>query len=188
MVAISQQRLMTVEEFEAFCSQPENVDRLLELVEGEIVEKMPSLEHGSIVVKLSYYLFAYVQQHDIKGFVATEASHRPPEGKHNVRLPDLSFTSKARVPEVVKKGSVPQMPDLAVEVKSPDDSYLKLRDKADFYLKNGVRMVWLIYPEKQIVEVYQPDSDIQLLTAEDTLEGGAVLPGFQLKVKDIFDI
>lgn len=36
----------TVEGFEAFLALPENRGRLFELVEGEIVEKMPTEEHG----------------------------------------------------------------------------------------------------------------------------------------------
>jgi Uma2 family endonuclease len=85
----------------------------------------------------------------------------------------------------VKKGSVPEMPDLAVEVKSPDDSLKLLRDKAHYYLANGTRLVWLVIPEKRLVEVYTPD-DEQILTEEDTLSGEDVLPGFTLPVRDIF--
>lgn len=76
-------------------------------------------------------------------------------------------------------------PDLAVEVKSPDDSLKKMTEKAAYYLANGVRMVWLIYPKMKLVEVLTPD-DRQLLNENDTLDGGSVLPGFTMAVRDIF--
>jgi len=72
------------------------------------------------------------------------------------------------------------------EIKSPDDTYMSLRDKAEYYVQHGCAMVWLIYPEKRIVEVYQPGTDIDLLVAGDTLSGGEVLPEFTLAVEVVF--
>lgn len=78
------------------------------------------------------------------------------------------------------------MPDLAVEVKSPNNTYIQLREKADFYIAHGCKMVWLVYPEKQLVEVYRAEHDIDILTAEETLLGYDVLPDFELLVSEIF--
>jgi hypothetical protein len=47
-------------------------------------------------------------------------------------------------------------------------------------------MVWLIYPEKRIVEVYEADKDLDLLVAGDILSGGAVLPDFTLALDTLF--
>ncbi len=77
------------------------------------------------------------------------------------------------------------MPDLAVEVQSPDQSDKFMVDKAAYYLANGVRMVWLIYPEKRLVEVLTPDARY-LLNDADALDGGDVLPGFSLPIGEIF--
>jgi Uma2 family endonuclease len=46
--------------------------------------------------------------------------------------------------------------------------------------------VWLIYPAKRLVEVYRQDADSDILTADDTLQDDAVLPGFVLSVHEIF--
>ena len=73
---------------------------------------------------------------------------------------------------------------MAVEIKSPDDNLRGLRAKAEFCLNTGVQLVWLVYPDQQLVEVYTPD-DEYILTAADTLSGGAVLPGFALPIRDI---
>jgi hypothetical protein len=76
------------------------------------------------------------------------------------------------------------MPHLAVEIKSPDDTYsMSMRDKAEYYVRHGCAMVWLIYPEKRIVEVHQPGKDIDLLVAGDLLSGGKFCRGLHYQWK-----
>jgi Uma2 family endonuclease len=77
------------------------------------------------------------------------------------------------------------MPDLAIEAQSPGQSDKFMADKATRYLQRGTRMVWLIYSEKRLVEVLTLTSR-QLLTEDGIIEGGDVLPGFTLRVADIF--
>jgi len=186
MVVPDKSRLYTVDEFEEFIARPENSDGLFELINGEIVEKVTTEEHSLIVGDLYLALRTFVDQHDL-GRVAFEVRRRVPGDQHNARQPDLEFTRKERLLPVVRKGAVPQMPDLAVEVKSPDDSLSKLREKAAYYLANGARLVWLVYPKKRLVIVLTPDSE-EILTEDDTLDGGDVLPGFTLPVRDIFRV
>ena len=78
------------------------------------------------------------------------------------------------------------MPDLAIEIKSPDDTIQEMRDTAAYYLANGSRLVWLVYPNYRLIEVYRLGADIQILGEEDTLTGGDVLPGFELPVREVF--
>lgn len=177
-------KLYTVDEFEQFLKQPENRDRLFELVNGEIVEKMPTEEHGIISLRIGSKLLIFSDANHL-GRVGVEIRHQTPEDRYNDRIPDVSFTVDTTAP-VVRQGAIPHFPDLAVEVKSPDDSYRQMRDKAAYYLTNGVKLVWLIYPEKRLVEVYPVEGDIQILNEADTLDGGDVLPGFSLRVSDIF--
>jgi Uma2 family endonuclease len=117
------------------------------------------------------------------GRVVMEVRHQTPGDTRNARIPDVSYTSGAE--ELVKHGSVPQMPLLAVEVKSPDDTLKALRDKARYYLANGTRIVWLIIPEKRLVEVYTLN-DEQILDVNGVLDGLEVLPGFKLPVQNVF--
>lgn len=179
----------TIEEFEQFIALPENDDRRFELIDGEIVEKVPTEEHGVIVSTVSGEIYVFLKQNPI-GRLAVEARHRTPEDRRNSRIPDIAFTRLERVLPITRKGAVPQMPDLAVEIKSPDDSVNLLRSKAAYYLANGARMVWLIFPEQRLVEVYRPDVDVLLLVdnemRHDMLDGGEVLPGFSLPLRDIF--
>jgi Uma2 family endonuclease len=178
------QKLITVDEFEAHIALPENSERLFELINGEIVEKMPTEEHMLIIGNIYLYVRLFSDKNDL-GRVAFEVRRKIPGDKHNARLPDLEFTSKERLLPVVKKGAVPQMPDLAVEVQTPDSSDKEMADKAAYYLANGVAMVWLIYPDRRIVEVITPD-ERHLLNEDGVIDGGSVLPDFKLAVRAIF--
>lgn len=190
MAALAVKTLFTVDEFEAFADAPENADRRFELIHGEIVEKVPTEEHGIIVLRLGSRLLGYLEMNQIGGYAGVEIRHQLPADRYNARMPDLSYR-KGGAP-VVTKGSVPQMPDLSVEVKSPDDKPRELREKASYYLTNGSRLVWLVYPETQTVEVCTLNAEgklqIQTRDAQSTLDGGDVLPDFRLAVSDIFRI
>jgi Uma2 family endonuclease len=175
---------ISIEEFEDFIAQPENADRLFELVNGEIVEKMPTEEHGLLAGRLYGEIYIFLKTHPL-GRVTIEVRHRAPDDNQNDRLPDVAFTSFERALPLVKKGAVPQMPDLVIEVKSPDDSTTKLREKALYYLKNGARLVWLVFPDRKEIEVYSENA-VQTLGLADLLDGGDILPGFSLALKDIF--
>ncbi|MEO8612893.1 MAG: Uma2 family endonuclease [Chloroflexota bacterium] len=180
---VVQKKLYTIDEYEAFIALPKNAERLFELISGEIVEKVPTQLHGVIAVKTTIRVGGFVEQHNL-GYVASEVRHQMPGDEHNARLPDISFYADTTTP-LVDRGAVPRMPDLAIEIKSPDDSMQEMSDKADYYLLNGSKMVWLIYPEKRLIEVRTPD-DRDLLTDQDILDGGDVLPGFRVTVSELF--
>jgi Uma2 family endonuclease len=100
-------------------------------------------------------------------------------------MPDAAYISKERLPTEPER-EVIGPPDLAVEVKSPRDSKRELRKKAEKYLEYGTRMVWLVFPDDELVEVYVHDEDVITVSGDAILEGRDVLPGFQLPVRDIF--
>ena len=177
-----EQKLVTLAEFEAFLAQ--HSEGLYELIHGEIVEKVPTQEHGVIATKLSARLLVFMEDNGIQGHVAVEARFRPIDDDQNDRLPDVSVHLTDQPP--IKIGAVVGMPNLAIEVKSTNDTYSLMRDKAAYYIENGCQIVWLVYPEKKIVEVYQPEQDLDMLVVGDMLDGGTVLPGFSLAVSAIF--
>ncbi|MBI5667178.1 MAG: Uma2 family endonuclease [Chloroflexi bacterium] len=182
---VVERKLHTVEDLEAFAALPENRDRRFELINGEMVEKVPTQEHGLLALKFGSRLLLFVEQNKL-GRVGVEIRHQLPDDPHNALLPDISFYADVATP-IVTRGAVPRLPDLVVEIKSPDDSYKAMHDKADYYLAHGVRMVVLLYPEKRLVEVRTPD-DRQLLMDGDTFDGGDVLPGFTLAVSEMFNV
>jgi Uma2 family endonuclease len=178
------ERQVTTTEFEHFLQLPENEDRLFELINGEIVEKMPTEEHGRIVINIGAAIRIFLKQHQV-GRVGAEIWYKLPADRYNARMPDLSVNSGHR--PVVRQGSVLQMPELAVEIKSPTDSIKQMGGKAHYYLANGARLVWLVFPNKRYVEVYQLDGEVEVLFGDDLLDGGDVLPGFTMSVADVFE-
>jgi len=191
-MAVQQKQLYTVEQFETFIHLPENEDRLFELIDGEIIEVSPKLRHGMAASVLHGHIFTYLQQNPI-GRVAIEVDHQLPQDERNFRRPDISYISAARLADLDLDANIPFMPDLAVEVKSPSN-YVKgirgLREKALYYLENGSQLVWLIYPEGETAEICTRAADgtirIAPLDRAGVLDGGEVLPGFRLPLKDVF--
>jgi Uma2 family endonuclease len=184
-------RLYTVEEYDAFRATAEAGQ--YELIHGEIVEKYHTEQHGVIVLHVGAPLLDYVRR-DKLGYIGVEISHRRPGDRYNDRQPDISFRAARPGEPVVEQGSVMQMPDFAVEVKSPNDTYQALRRKAEYLIQNGTKLVWLVYPEKQAVEVCTPSAEhpgavqIRAVAADGVLDGGAIFPGFTLPVREIFNL
>jgi Uma2 family endonuclease len=179
---VIQNRPMTVEEFDEFVALPENEDRLFEFIGGEIVE-VPSNPYSSkIAMRFGRHIGNFVDERDL-GHVTGEAGGYMVSGERYA--PDVAYISKARQPELVREGYNPNPPDLAIEVFSPSDSEKKLRIKLANYLAAGT-VVWVAYPETKEIEVYVPGQPYKVVGIDDTLDGGAVLPGFKLAARDIF--
>ena len=70
---------------------------------------------------------------------------------------------------------------------SPSDIQWRVVDKAFVYLDAGTRLVWVLDPRSKTVTVYRSESDIMLLTREDTLTGEDVVPGFTCPVSQFFE-
>lgn len=182
-MALLKAQPITTDVFERLLNKPENADRLLELINGEIAEKMPTQLHALLASLFNTLLGIYVRSNPI-GWVFSELRVKLPNDKLNDRIPDIAF--------VLKEGRVfdpnaplSYMPDLVVEIQSPDQSDKFMLDKAQYYLASGTRMVWLVYPQKRLIEVLTV-TDRRLLTEADTLEGGELLPGFSVAIKEIF--
>ena len=80
-------------------------------------------------------------------------------------------------------------PDLVIEIASPNDFRPQMEEKAKIYLEAGVRLVWVVWPNRQIIDVWQPtklDAPSSVLEVTDTLDGRDVIPGFTCPVSAIF--
>lgn len=182
-MSVSVQRY-SIEDYHQWCDLPQNQGRLLELVEGEINEKMPSFVPSQIAAWIITYLNLYLREHPIGRITGPDGGYQL--SANTVLIPDVGYISKARMPDLPTR-EAPHAPDLAVEIKSPTDSIRGLRAKAELYQKHGTRLVWVVFPETQTVEVYVQGQDVILLTLSETLDGGDVLPGFTLDVSAIFE-
>jgi hypothetical protein len=104
--------------------------------------------------------------------------------------PDVGFVAMVRAPSGLPKGHIPFAPDLAVEIVSPDEKPRHVLDRIERYLENGTRLVWVIYPDERIVDVWRRGErgglNKQKVSIDGTLDGEDVLPGFKLAVRGIF--
>ena len=179
---ITENRLYTVEEFERFVELPENNDRLFEFIGGDIYE-VPSNPYSSKIAALIIIAIGiFLRDHDL-GHITTEEGGYVVSGERYA--PDVAFISKARQPELPRQGYNPLPPDLAVEVVSPSDSPQKVTTKVGNYLAAGT-VVWVVYPQSKQVAIHVSGQPVKTLDEKGILDGGNVLPGFKMAVKDIF--
>ncbi len=174
---------MTAAEFDRFIRQPENASRNFEFIAGEIVEKMVSNPRSSkIGIRVGGRLSVWVEDRGLGVVTGADGGYIVNGERY---IPDAAYISKARQPVQPSDAYNPLAPDLAIEVLSPTNDHEEMRIKIAHYTAAGT-LVWLIYPDKQRVEVYQSGKPPQILTGDETLDGGEVLPGFTLSVKSIF--
>lgn len=174
--------LLSVEEYDRL--QESEEDRS-ELVRGALVrEPRPGAYHGRTQARLIRRLEAFVEGEEL-GSVLTDVgvviSKQPP----TVRGPDVVFYAASRVPDPLPEGFLETAPDLAVEIVSPGNTVSDLLEKVTEYLKAGTRMVWVVDPRSRTATVYRSREDIRILTEEEFLDGGDVVPGFAVVLKDI---
>jgi len=174
---------ITVEEFERLALQPEHADRRLEFVGGEINEVVSNSYSSLVASKISFFIHLYLMQKNLEGYITgADGGYQIGDERY---IPDVAFVSKARQPEPSHETYNPLAPDLAVEVLSPSDQPDVMRLKLANYLAAGT-VVWVVNPETRTVEVYTPAKRAYRLGADGTLDGGEVLPGLALPVKDLF--
>ena len=155
-----------------------------EYVKGELVPMPPpSRGHGEIRVNVIRYLDAYVYQNKLGRLYTAETTFQVGE---RVMKPDVAFVSTARLTGDKTKG-FPIPPDLAVEVVSPSDVQSRVVEKTLAYLNAGTRLVWVLEPVSQTVTVYRSETDIGMLTRDDILTGGDVVPEFSCSVAHLFE-
>jgi Uma2 family endonuclease len=178
-----QEKLYTVDEFwEAF-----GETKRLELVKGVPTEMTPAgTAHGAISMWFGYLILGFVEAHDLGLVTAAETGFILSTDPATVRAPDVGFIAKARLTGPTPEQYFPGPPDLAVEIVSPNDRADEIHNKVMDFLNAGTHLVWVVYPSSKTVAVYHPGSAGHIFTPEDTLDGGGVLPGFSLSVREIF--
>jgi len=169
---------VTVDEFARL---PDD-DFKYELVAGVVHRMSPAGGlHGVIVARLMMALSIWAEQHH-SGAVMTETGFVLATGPDTVRAPDVSFVRRERIEASgLPIGFWRGAPDLAVEVLSPDDRPRDVAAKVREYLTHGVALVWVIDPPSQTVAVHWVGAPMTL-TRGELLEGGDLLPGFEVPV------
>lgn len=176
-------RLM-VKDFDLFIALPENADRSFEFIGGKVVEVIASNYSSQVGAFIHIMVGAFILHHRL-GFVTGADGGYMVSGERYI--PDVAFVSRARQAQPSNAAYLPYAPDLAVEVLSPSNDPADMRIKVVNYLRANTT-VWLVDPERQTVEVYIPVGAPRTLQTTDTLDGGTLLPGFSLPVRDIFSL
>ena len=159
---------------------------LYELVEGTLVEKPVGLEQAFLGGNIIGPLWIYLRTRPIGRVYSADAMLRVLPGL--VRLPDVTFLTAEQVAAhlLTRDAIGPFSPALAVEILSPSNTAREMQRKRKEYFLGGTCLVWIVDPEKRTVEVWTSPDDVVTLTEEQTLDGGDLLPGFRLPLREIF--
>lgn len=105
------------------------------------------------------------------------------------RSPDIAWIRNERwealTPEQQDRFA-PIAPDFILELRSKDQNLVALKAKMEEYIACGCRMGWLVDAQGRKTFVYTENGDIQTVSFEEILSGGEVLPGFELRLADLF--
>ena len=175
-------QLMTADELLAM---PTGDGKRYELIRGVLVEKMPAGKpQGIVASNIDAVLNIYSHSNDYGYTLTAETGYRLDRDPDTVRCPDVAWFAPGRL---TATESFPELaPDLAVEVKSPSNSYPEMAAKAYMWLSYGSQQVWVADPPATTVTVYRLNAEPVTLGEDDVLDGGDLLPGFTTPVWRLF--
>ena len=184
MATTTEQRITTAEEL---IDMPDDGYRY-ELVRGELRKMVPTgSEHGWIESDIDGSLNPYVRANNLGRTFGGDAGFLLTRDPDHVRAPDVAFVRRERIEAIGRQtGYWPEAPDLAIEVISPHDRYTEVDEKVADWLAAGTRMVVVVNPRNRTVKVHRSLTDVVTLTIADTLDGGDVVPGWQMPLADMF--
>jgi Uma2 family endonuclease len=161
-------------------------NRPCELVEGSLVEKPMGYEEAELAMLIGTFLTNFVRRRRLG--IVTGADGMVKLFTGLVRIPDVAFASWDRFPNRKRpKVPIPELaPDLVVEVLSKSNTKAEMTRKLGEYFAAGVRLVWMVDPRKRTVRVYTAVDQSVLIKEGQSLDGGAVLPGFVLPLDELF--
>lgn len=164
----------------------ERDNRLFELVQGVLVEKTMGAYESMLAVEIACQLRNFVKPRKLGTVLGADGLLRLSSGL--VRIPDVAFLSMEKFPKgrFPREKIAPIAPDIAVEVLSDSNSRREMNEKLNEYFAAGARLVWYVDPKRREVQVFSSPTISRTLTEHAMLDGGEVLPGFELSLYDLF--
>ena len=107
-----------------------------------------------------------------------------------VRSPDVSWIPISKWNSLSKEQRrkfAPIDPDFVLELMSPTDNLDDVQNKMKEYMNCGVRLGWLINPDRRQVEIYRQGKNKEILDNPQTLSGEDILPGLIVDLSEIFN-
>lgn len=177
-------KLMTAEDL----WQLDDDEHRYDLIRGELIRMPPAnYRHGILGMRIARKIADYADEHELGEVPSSETGFILARDPDVVLAPDAAFVRLDRVPPRDQQNRFAQLaPDLVVEVVSPSDLSRDVHAKVMEYLAAGVKLVWVVEPQREDVTVYTSDRTARVLNTADELDGGDVLPGLKLPVADIF--
>jgi Uma2 family endonuclease len=157
------------------------------LIYGELVMMSPAgAQHGVVAGRLYRAIAEFVDAYALGQTFAAETGFKIESNPDLVRAPDASFVRKDRLPAKLPKGFLELVPDLAVEVVSPEDRKREVAEKVNMWLAHGTVSCWVADPATRTLTVHRAGQEPIRLTSRDELRDEPTLPGFVLSVQSIF--
>jgi len=161
-------------------------DRLYELVDATLVEKTVGTYESYLAMTIGRLLANFVVEHDLGVVLGADDMLRFAPGL--VRIPDVSLISWDRLPnrQIPDQAIADLVPDLAVEVISRGNTREEMDRKLREYFDAGVRLVWYVYPETCQAHVYAGAAQFEVITEQQAMDGGDVLPSLSIPLTELF--
>jgi len=171
---------LTIDDFEKL---PDEAVKHRELVDGELVDVSGNnLGHNLLRDLLVELLRPVVRQQKIGKIIAEQEY----DFGGNAHGPDVTFVSAAKVPLLDRKRRVQRLaPELAIEIESPNDTFLSLTKKAQRYRNCGTQEVWLLSLDNRQAYFYSEKQN--LILDENGEFRSDLIPGFSIRLGDLFD-
>lgn len=157
-----------------------------ELREGEIVMSPTGYRHERIVARILAAMLRHAEENRLGAVCGSSLGCWMASG--NLLCPDVCFITRARLPamEGAEEKYFRGSPDLVVEVLSPWDRSMRVREKLEDYFESGARLAWIFDPSERNVEIYHHPAEGRRLGPTGVLDGENVLPGFRLPLPELF--
>jgi Uma2 family endonuclease len=153
--------------------------------DGELIVPPPKPQHGLLAMEIAGLLRDVIRPKKL-GKLFTEFGFMMQTDPPELRAPDVAFVSKEKLAGIDLGEWLPFPPDLAVEIISEYDRAQDIRQKASSYMAHGTQLLWIVYPDQRIIDVYRPGQPAITVGEKDRLDGADVLPDFSVSVSEIF--
>ena len=141
---------------------------------------------GPVSVRLGALLLAQVEPSQLGWIGDCGAGFWLRSAPDRVLVPDVSFTSRARLLAWPREGFSRVVPDLVAEVRSPSDAWASVVAKGGVWLAHGVSVVWLVDPLERTVTTLRPAQAPEVAGAAGSFSGAPALPDLRISVADLF--
>ena len=166
---------------------PKDVQKICELIDGTLVVKAVGAPESAVAMMLVGFLYEYLKGKKLAVVLGPDGHTRYFGG--NIRMPDVAVFLRSRLPDgkLPRQQVCPVAPNLAVEVLSPGNTRREIEKKLETFFASEVESAWVADPRSRTVRVYTSPEHVTEHGEEDTLDGGSVLPGFTLSIREWFE-